>query len=62
MEDVDLIRRIGRRRLVMLDCPATTSAARYAREGYVLRPTRNLLCLALYFLGLPSRWLARLYG
>lgn len=62
MEDVDLIRRIGRKRLVMLDCPATTSAARYAREGYVLRPTRNLLCLALYFLGLPSRWLARLYG
>lgn len=62
MEDVDLIRRIGRKRLAMLDCPATTSAARYAREGYVLRPTRNLLCLALYFLGLPSRWLARLYG
>ena len=62
MEDVDLVRRIGRARLILLDAPAVTSAARYRRDGWILRPLRNLLCLALYFLGVPPRALARLYG
>jgi len=62
MEDVDLIRRLGRRRLVALDVDAVTSAARYRQGGYVRRPLRNLGCLTLYFLGLPPRVLMRLYG
>jgi len=61
-EDVDMVRRIGRARLVMLEIPAVTSAVRYRREGYWLRPARNLCCLALYFAGAPTRLLARLYG
>jgi hypothetical protein len=61
MEDVDMARRIGRARLAHLDAALTTSAARYRRQGYVLRPLRNLLCLALYFLGVAPRLLARLY-
>lgn len=62
MEDVDLVRRLGRRRLVALGVDAVTSAARYRRGGYVRRPLRNLGCLTLYFLGLPPRMLERLYG
>ena len=62
MEDVDLIRRLGRRRLVALEVDAVTSAARYRQSGYVRRPLRNLGCLTLYFLGLPPRVLVRLYG
>lgn len=61
MEDVDLVRRLGRRRLAPLSVDAVTSAARYRRSGYVARPLRNLGCLALYFLGLPPHLLARLY-
>jgi rSAM/selenodomain-associated transferase 2 len=61
-EDVELIRRIGRRRLVMLDHGAVTSGARYRKSGYLLRPARNLGCLALYFIGVPPRHLVRLYG
>ncbi len=61
-EDVDLVRRIGRRRLVPLDVRAVTSAARYRGPGYPLRSARNLGCLALYFLGVPPRMIARLYG
>ena len=61
MEDVDLVRRIGRRDLVTLDVPAITSAARYRREGYLLRPARNLACLGLYFLGMPPRLIERVY-
>lgn len=62
MEDVDFIRRIGRRRLTRLDGDAVTSAARYLREGYLRRPLRNIACLALYFIGLSPRALVRLYG
>lgn len=62
MEDVALVRRLGRLRLVLLDGALTTSAERYRRDGYWLRPIRNLSCLALYFLGVPPPLLARLYG
>jgi rSAM/selenodomain-associated transferase 2 len=61
MEDVSMIRRIGRRRLVHLDAAIVTSAERYRRHGYVLRPLRNLACLALYFMGVAPRRIARLY-
>ena len=61
MEDVDIVRRIGRRRLDVLDARAVTSAVRYRRSGYFRRPARNLFCLALYFLGLPPRLIAGLY-
>ena len=62
MEDVDLVRRIGRRNLVLLDADAVTSAARYERDGWLRRPLRNLSCLALYLVGLSPRLVARLYG
>ena len=62
MEDVDMVRRIGRKRLVMLRTFAVTDAGRYAAEGYVMRPLRNLSLLTLYFLGVSPRLLARLYG
>lgn len=62
MEDVALVRGIGRRRLVALDGAAVTSAARYRRDGYLRRGARNLLCLGLYFCGVPPRIIRRLYG
>ena len=46
----------------MLDCRAVTSAARYKRMGYLPRMLRNMTCLALYFLGVPPRMIARIYG
>ncbi len=62
MEDVDMVRRIGRERLVELPATATTSAERYRRDGYWFRPVKNLMLLSLYFLGVPPKRLARLYG
>lgn len=61
MEDVDLVRRIGRRRLVMLDAVAVTSAERYRRDGFWLRPLRNQFCLLLWVLGVPPRAIMRIY-
>ena len=62
MEDVDLVRRLGRRRLVMLGSRALTSAERFRREGYVRRSARNLLCLTLYTLRVPAHVISRIYG
>ena len=62
MEDVDFIRRAGRRRMAALGTQATTSAERYQQDGYLLRPMRNLFCLTLYFLGVSPRAIAKLYG
>jgi rSAM/selenodomain-associated transferase 2 len=62
MEDVDLVRRIGRRRLVTLPVTAQTSAVRWQRDGWMQRSLRNLTCLSLYYLGVPLRLLHRLYG
>jgi hypothetical protein len=62
MEDVELVRRIGRARLAFLSARAITSAARYRREGWLLRSARNLSCLALYFFGVPPRLIRRLYA
>lgn len=62
MEDVDLVRRIGRARLQALDVAAVTSAAKWERRGWHRRSVRNLCCLALYFAGVPPHRIARLYG
>ncbi len=62
MEDVDFVRRFGCRRIVILDAEAVTSAARYRTDGWWLRPLRNLILHGLYFLGVPTRVLHRLYG
>jgi len=62
MEDVDLVRRLGRRRLVRIGARCVASARRYRRDGFVRRPLRNLLCLLLYFIGVPPARIVRLYG
>lgn len=61
MEDVNLVRRLGRRRLSPLSVAARTSADRWRRDGWARRSLRNLLCLTLYFLGVAPDRIARLY-
>lgn len=62
MEDVDLIRRIGRGRLTVLASKAVTSADKWRRDGWTMRSGRNLTCLALYLVGVPPKRIVRLYG
>lgn len=62
MEDVDIIRRLGRRRLKLLRGQAITSAERYRRAGWSRRSLKNLGCLALYFLGVSPNRIAAIYG
>ncbi|WP_114954404.1 TIGR04283 family arsenosugar biosynthesis glycosyltransferase [Sphingosinicella terrae] len=62
MEDVDLVRRIGRRRIALLGAEAWTSAARWRRDGWARRSARNLFCLGLYAAGMPPERIARIYS
>ena len=62
MEDVDFARRLGRARLARIGSRCIASARRYRREGYWRRPLRNILCLSLYFAGVPPHLIVRLYG
>ncbi len=61
MEDVDMVRRIGRRQLDALDVVALTSAERYRRDGYLRRPLRNLFCLGLYSVGVSPKRIDTIY-
>ena len=62
MEDIEFARRIGRRGLRVLPVLAVTSGVRYRSFGIFCRGLRNLFCLALYFIGLPPRLIAKIYG
>jgi rSAM/selenodomain-associated transferase 2 len=62
MEDVDLVRRLGRSRLARIGARCISSPQRYRRDGYWRRPLRNLICLSLYFAGVSPYWIVRLYG
>jgi rSAM/selenodomain-associated transferase 2 len=62
MEDVEMVRRLGRRRIARLNARALTSPRRYRRDGYARRMLRNATCLTLYYLRVPPRYLSKLYG
>lgn len=61
MEDVDIVRRIGARRLVLLQTEAVTSAEKYRRDGYDKRAWRNLMLTARYLMGADPAELAKAY-
>lgn len=62
LEDMDLLRRIGRGRVVMLSARAVVSGDRYRRDGYVSRLLRAQACLGLYLVGVPVRTIAALFA
>lgn len=62
MEDLDLVRRLGRRGLRMLRSRALTSARRYQQDGYIWRSLKNQMCLLLYVLNVPTARISQLYG
>ena len=62
MEDVDIVRRLGRARLAALDADAVTSAARWRRDGWLRRSVKNLGLLICYLCGMDSERIARRYA
>lgn len=61
MEDVSLVRKIGKSRLSVLDSRAFTSADKYERDGWRKRAYSNALLITRYFLGASPEKLAAEY-
>ncbi len=61
MEDVEIMRRLGRARHRVLQGEARTSAVRWRRRGWIGQTILNLTCVSLYRLGVPVDRIARLY-
>jgi rSAM/selenodomain-associated transferase 2 len=59
MEDVDLVRRLGR--IKVLGADAVTSAERWRSDGWFRRSGKNLSLLAGYYLGMSPEKIARRY-
>ena len=61
MEDVGIVRAIGKARLVILAAEARTSAAKYERDGWRRRAWKNALLVARYLMGASPEALAKVY-
>lgn len=61
MEDVMLVRTIGKKLLVILDAEARTSAAKYERDGWHRRAWHNAWILTRFLLGAKPEALAKAY-
>lgn len=61
MEDVMIVRAIGKRRLVQLNAEARTSAAKYERDGWRKRSWHNAFLLTRFLLGASPEDLAKRY-
>ena len=62
MEDVDFVHRLrARGQVVEVPAAIATSARRWERDGWTRRSLRNLVLIALYFMGVSPGRLARWY-
>jgi len=61
MEDVEIVRAIGKRRLSHLSAEARTDASKYDRDGWRKRSWQNAYLITRYLLGAPPERLAKLY-
>jgi rSAM/selenodomain-associated transferase 2 len=61
LEDLDLVRRLGRHRLRELPAMAITSARRFRRDGWLRRSSRNLMIVGAFLAGVPASRLMGLY-
>lgn len=62
MEDVDVVRRIGRGRVSVLRSRAIANAERYRQGGFVKRALKDQLCLALFMAGVSPERIQRIDG
>ena len=61
MEDVMIVRAISKKRLVILDAEARTSAAKYERDGWRKRAWANAWLLSRFLMGAKPEDLAKVY-
>ena len=62
MEDLDIARRLGRRRIKLMRTRAVTSARGYREDGYLRRAMNNQISLVRYALSAPAARAPKLQG
>lgn len=62
MEDVQMVRAIGKQRLSLLSAEARTDASKYERDGWRKRSWRNAYLITRYLLGANPEKLAKSYS
>ena len=62
MEDVEIVRAIGKSRLSILSAEARTDASKYERDGWRKRSWRNAFLITRYLLGANPEKLAKSYS
>ena len=62
MEDVKIIRALGKNQLSILSAEARTDASKYDRDGWRKRSWHNALLVTRYFLGADPEKLAKSYS
>ena len=62
LEDLEMVRRLGRRRLAVLNARAVTDGERYRRDRSLSRTARMQACLGLYLVGVPGSAIAVVFG
>lgn len=62
MEDVKIVRALGKSRINILSAEARTDAAKYDRDGWRKRSWRNAILVTRYFLGASPEKLAKSYS
>lgn len=62
MEDVQIIRTIGKKRLSILSAEARTDASKYDRDGWRKRSWHNAFLITRYLLGADPKKLAKSYN
>ena len=62
MEDVKIVRSLGKQRLTLLSAEARTDASKYERDGWRKRSWRNAYLITRYLLGADPEKLAKSYS
>ena len=62
MEDVKIVRALGKQRLTLLSAEARTDASKYERDGWRKRSWRNAFLITRYLLGADPEKLAKSYS
>lgn len=61
MEDVAIARRLGRKRIKLIQSRALTSGAKQMRDGWIIRSLKNIWLVIRYRLGANPEDLAKIY-
>ena len=61
MEDLDIIKKIGGKNLIILDAYIKTSSENYVRDGWIYRPLKNIICLTLFLFKIDTNTIYKFY-